>query len=108
MLQNFSGEEVDPAKLTKDDAVKYGPNAELVKFINDRRDKSDASFETDCAMSDLVQSNLGVYFTKDEIVFNLKDLPHVIFACGNDLVRVPMKDARPLLNEEGVRLLLGG
>ena len=108
VLQNFSGEEVDPAKLTKDDSVKYGPNSELVKFINDRRDKSDASFETDCTMSDLVQSNLGVYFTKDEIVFNLKDLPHVIFACGNDLVRVPMKDARPLLNEEGIRLLLGG
>lgn len=108
VLQNFSGEEVYPAKLTKDDAVKYGPNAELVKFINDRRDKSDASFETDCAMSDLVKSNLGVYFTRDEIVFNLKDLRHVIFACGNDLVRVPMKDARPLLNEEGVRLLLGG
>lgn len=107
VLKNSSGEEVDPTKIAEGDYVKYGPNAQLVKFINDRRDKSDASVETDCTMSDLVQSNLGVFFTKDELVFNLKDLPHVIFACGDDLVHVPWKDARPLLTAEGVRLLLG-
>jgi hypothetical protein len=108
VLKNSSGEAVDPAKVGKDDYVKYGPNAELVTFINDRRNKSDASVENDCMMGDLVQSNLGVYFTRDELVFNLKGLPHVIFACGDDLVRVPSKEARPLLNDEGVRLLLGG
>jgi len=107
VLQDFDGQELDAAKAAETDSVKYGPNAELIKFINDRRDKSDASLETDCGMSDLVRTNLGVVFTKDELVFNLKNLPHVIFACGNDLVRVPMKDARPLLNDEGVRLLLG-
>lgn len=107
VLQDFDGQELDAAKAAETDYVKYGPNAELIKFINDRRDKSDASLETDCGMSDLVRTNLGVVFTKDELVFNLKNLPHVIFACGNDLVRVPMKDARPLLNDEGVRLLLG-
>lgn len=107
VLKNSSGEGVDPAKVGEDDYVKYGPNAELAKFIDDRRDKSDASVENDCQMSDLVRTNLGVYFTKDELVFNLKDLPHVIFACGNDLVRVPMKDARPLLTDEGLRLLFG-
>lgn len=108
VLKNSSGEEIDPTKIEEGDYVRYGPNAELVKFINDRRNKSDASVENDCTMGDLVQSNLGVFFTKDELVFNLKDLPHVIFACGDDLVRVPWKDARPLLNDEGVRLLLGG
>lgn len=108
VLKNSSGEEIDPTEIAEGDYVKYGPNAELVKFINDRRNKSDASVENDCMMGDLVMTNLGVYFTKDELVFNLKDLPHVIFACGDDLVRVPWKEARPLLNDEGVRLLLGG
>jgi hypothetical protein len=107
VLQDFDGKELDAARAAETDYVKYGPNAELIKFINDRRDKSDASLETDCGMSELVRTNLGVIFTKDELVFNLKNLPHVIFACGNDLVRVPMKDARPLLNDEGVRMLLG-
>jgi hypothetical protein len=107
VLRNSDGEEVDPEKVDKDEYVKYSPNAELVKFINDRRNKSDASVENDCMMGDLVQTNLGVYFTKDELVFNLKDLPHVIFACTDDVVRIPLKDARPLLNEEGIRLLLG-
>ncbi|MGV3552200.1 hypothetical protein [Rhizobium sp.] len=105
---NSAGEPVDPASVAKSDYVTYRPNAELEKFIDDRRDKSDASLETDCTMSELVRTNLGVYFTKDELVFNLKDLPHVIFACTDDVVRIPMKDARPLLNAEGVRLLLGG
>ena len=58
-------------------------------------------------MSDLVQTNLGVYFTRDELVFNLKGLPHVSFACTDDLVKVPLKDARPLLTDEGIRLLFG-
>ncbi len=58
-------------------------------------------------MGALVMTNLGVYFTRDELVFNLTGMSAVI-ACGDDLVRVPWKDARPLLNDEGVRLLLGG
>lgn len=105
--KNFEGKEIDPATVADPEDQPYGPNAELVKFVNDHRDKSDTSVENDCGMSDLVASNLGVHFTKDELVFNLKNLPHVIFACTGDLVRVPLKDARPLLNEEGVRLLLG-
>lgn len=105
--KNADGEEIDPATAAGPKDQPYGPNAELVKFVNDRRDRSDASREADCGMPDLVASNLGVHFTQTELVFNLKDLPHVIFACTDDLVRVPLKDARPLLNEDGVRLLLG-
>ena len=105
--KNFDGEEIDPAKVIDENRQRYGPNVELVKFVNDHRDKSDASVENDCSMNDLVASNLGVYFTRDELVFNLKGLPHVIFACTDDLVKVPLKDARPLLTEEGIRLLFG-
>lgn len=107
VAKNSNDERVDPATLSKDDYFKYGPTDELVKFVNDRRNKSDPSVENDCMMSDLVRSNLGVHFTKDELVFNLKGLPHVIFACTDDVVRMPLEDARPLLNEEGIRLLFG-
>ena len=90
--------------------MRYRPNAELVGFVNAHREKADASAEESCEaeMETLILTNLGVYFTKDELVFNLKELPHVVFACGDDLVRVPWKNAQPLLNERGVRLLLGG
>lgn len=107
VLKNSSGEEVNPASVTKDDYVQYGPNAELATFVNDRRDKSDASRESDCGMADLVASNLGVHFTQTELVFNLKGLPHVTFACTDDLVKIPLRDARPLLTDEGMRLLFG-
>lgn len=103
--KNFDGEEIDPAKVIDENQQRYGPNAKLVDFVNARRDKSDASVENDCGMNDLVASNLGVYFTRDELVFNLKDLPHVIFSCTNDLVRIPLKDAKPLLTEQGAYYL---
>lgn len=103
IAQDINGQPIDPATVNEDDYVKYGPNEELMKFVNDRRDKSDASLETDCGMNDLVASNLGVYLTETELVFNLKNLPHVTFACGNDLVRVPLKDARPLFTDAGAK-----
>lgn len=104
IAQDIDGQPIDPATVNDDDQyVKYGPDETLMKFVNDRRDKSEASVETDCGMNDLVASNLGVYFTQTELVFNLKDLPYVNFACGADLVRVPLKDARPLLTEDGAK-----
>jgi hypothetical protein len=48
-----------------------------------------------------IHSNLAVYFTETDLVFAFQGLPHAIFACTNDLVTVPLKDARPLLTEAG-------
>lgn len=108
--KDSSGKEIDPAALATADYFEYRPTDELIKFVSDRRRKSDTLPEDNCAdeMDGLIMTNLGVYFTKDELVFNLKDLPHVIFACTGDVVRIPLRGARPLLNEDGVRLLLGG
>lgn len=103
--KNFDGEEIDPATVIDENQQRYGPSAELVEFVNARRAKSDASVENDCGMSELVASNLGVYFTRNELVFNLKDLPHAIFACTNDVLRIPLKDAKPLLTEKGAYYL---
>jgi hypothetical protein len=99
------GQEIEPAQVTDENHQRYGPNSELVDFVSARRNKSDPSVESDCGMNDLVASNLGVYFTKQELVFNLKGLPYVNFACTDDLVRIPLKDAKPLLTKEGARYL---
>ncbi|MBX9455057.1 MAG: hypothetical protein KL863_02935 [Rhizobium sp.] len=103
--KNPDGQDMDPAMVVDENNQRYGPNADLVAFINARRDTSDASIATDCGMSDLVASNLGVYFTRNELVFNLRNLPHVIFACTGDLLRIPLREAKPLLTEDGVRYL---
>jgi len=103
--KNFDGEEIDPATVIDENQQRYGPNAALVDFVNARRNTSDASVENDCGMNELITSNLGVYFTKTELVFNLKGLPHVIFACTGDVLRIPLKDAKPLLTEQGAYYL---
>jgi hypothetical protein len=103
--KNAEGEEIDPTTILDENRQDYGPNAELVAFINARRNTSDAAHDEECGISDLISSNMGVYFTPDALVFNLKNLPHVIFACTDDLVRVPIQDARTLLNERGAYYL---
>lgn len=101
--RNAEGEIVEPAEAARTDGIGYGPSDELVDYVNARRDKSDESYEKDCAMSELVRTNLGVYFTQDELIFTLKGLPHVSFACTDDLVKVPLKDAGSLLTETGAK-----
>jgi len=103
VARDADGKIVDPSTVEDRNDLRYGPSEELVKYVNDNRDKSDASREEECGLADLVTSNLGVYFTQTDMVFTLKNLPHVIFACGDDLVTVPLKDARPLLTDAGAR-----
>lgn len=81
----------------RDDA----PTPELVAYVNEHRDRSDSERETDCGLNDLVATNLGVYFRQHSLVFPLKGLPHVIFACTDDILEIPLKDARPLLTDAG-------
>ncbi|KGF68773.1 hypothetical protein LL06_14690 [Hoeflea sp. BAL378] len=78
-----------------------GPSAALAAYVNQHRDRSDAAREDECGLPDLVQTNLGVFFRQHSLVFTLKGLPHVIFACSDDLLEIPLKDARPLLTDAG-------
>jgi hypothetical protein len=64
--------------------------------------------DAECPMNDFILTNFGVYFTQTEMVFTLGDLPNVVFACTTDRARVPLEDARPLLNDQGAKLVLGG
>ena len=103
IARDADGKIIDPSTVEDKSDLRYGPSDELIKYVNDHRDRSDASREEECGLTDLVTSNLGVYFTPTDMVFTLKNLPHVIFACGDDLVTVPLKDARPLLTDAGAR-----
>ncbi|MBW6425664.1 hypothetical protein KX729_30175 [Rhizobium sp. XQZ8] len=98
---NGDGAEVDPSTVADPSLLSFGPNEDLIQFVIKNRDRSDDETEKDCGFDDLVRSNLGVYFTKDNLVFTLKGLPHVIFACTEDLLTVPLKDARSLFTDVG-------
>ena len=107
VARDAEGKVVNPAAVADKDSLTFGPSDEIVAFVDRRRNRSDATYEADCGMEELVRTNLGVYFTQTEMIFTLKDLPHAIFACTDDLVKIPLAEARPLLTDEGVRLLLG-
>lgn len=98
------GEAVDPQAYDNSDAsLTFAPSADLLAYIRSKREKFDADTEAECGIDDLLASNLGVYFTQDDLVFTLRDLPHAIFACGDDLLKVPLAEARPLLTPEAAR-----
>ncbi|MDE1993150.1 MAG: hypothetical protein KGI75_11660 [Rhizobiaceae bacterium] len=103
VAKNADGVVVDPTTASSDTSVTYGPSDELVQYVKNHREKFDNDTETECGIDDLVGTNLGVYFTPGKLVFTLQDLPYAIFACGNDLVTIPLKDARPLLTEAGAK-----
>ncbi|MGV8936573.1 MAG: hypothetical protein ACOH2J_05575 [Allorhizobium sp.] len=94
-----SGVEIDRNAAVAGDLA-FHPNADLVAYVIAHRQKFDAETESDCDIDTLVPDNLGVYLKQDKLVFTLKDLPNVIFACTDDLLELPLKDARPLLTED--------
>jgi len=98
---NGDGTVVDPSTVADPSLLSFGPSESLIQFILKNREKFDDETEKECGYEDLIRSNLAVYFTADDLVFTLQGLPHVIFACTDDLLTVPLKDARPLLTEEG-------
>ncbi|HEV7252781.1 MAG TPA: hypothetical protein VGN97_06735 [Mesorhizobium sp.] len=96
------GEPVDPATYDNSDySLVQGPNEELVAFVRERRRKQfDAEQEESCFYDELVATNLAVTVKGESLVFTLQDLPHAIAACKEDLLEIPLADARPLLTDE--------
>jgi hypothetical protein len=101
VAKDGDGNTVDPSKSPPGTDLNWGPSDELIDYVKKNRDKMDDDSERDCGYDDLIGQNLGVYFTQDSLVFMLQGLPHVIFACGYDMVTVPLKDARSLLTSKG-------
>ena len=102
VAKDFDGNVVDASKAEDPASLTYGPNADLAKYVVDHLDPTiDPGLKNDCGYPDLINTNLGVYVTKDNLVFTLNDLPHVSFACTVDLAKVPLKQAGSLLTDEG-------
>ena len=78
---------------------RWEPGQSLIDLAISRRVKStDASFEVDCGMDDLIASNLAVSFRQGDIaVFTLQGLPHVIQACQEDIFEAPLAELRQYL-----------
>ena len=75
------------------------PAASLVDFIKQNREHdSDADWEAECGIDDLIADYLAVEFKQDgTVTFALSGLPHVIGACGTDLYSAPITDLVPYL-----------
>jgi len=69
--------------------------------IAHREPSSDAAFEAECGVDALIASNLAFRFEPgDLLVFTLEGLPHVNYACTQDLVTVPLAEIPELLAPE--------
>lgn len=75
------------------------PPANLVDFIKQNREHdSDADWEAECGIDDLIADYLAVEFKQDgTVTFALSGLPHVIGACEVDLYSAPITDLVPYL-----------
>ena len=101
VAKDMDGNVVDASKVQDPTSLMFGPDDNLAKYIIDHLDPTiDPGLKNDCGYPDLIKSNLGVYFTSDNLVFTLNDLPHVNFACTVDLAKVPLKQAGSFLTNE--------
>ena len=80
----------------------WGAGQPLIDYVVAHRAISpDAERDEECGVNDLIATNLGLRFTAgDAVVFSLTDLPHVIFACSDDLLTVKLSDIPELLTPE--------
>ena len=102
VAKDADGNVIDPSKAEDPSLLLYGPDDGLLKYVTDHLDPTiDADLKAECGFEDLMKTNLGVYFTQDDLVFTFKDLPHVAFACTVDLAKVPLEKAGPLLTKKG-------
>ncbi|WAJ27301.1 hypothetical protein [Antarcticirhabdus aurantiaca] len=98
------GNPVDPKAFGVDpDMLTWGPDAALADFVRTKRKRFDADMEGGCSLDDFIGTNLAVFFRQDSLVFTLDGLPHALQACQDDLLVVPLAEARDLLTEDGAR-----
>ena len=89
------------------------PGEALVKFVRETREKPtdqvDVDFEAECGTDDLIAQYLNASLKREgdelRMVFGLSGLPHVIQACGDDFLELPVADAQHLFRPEFAALL---
>lgn len=77
----------------------WGADQELIDYVIAHRVSSgDEQFEDECGINDLIASNLALRFVPgDAVLFTLEGLPHVNFACSEDLLTAKLSDIPELL-----------
>lgn len=95
------------------DTVDGKPGPSLASLVKQRRkkptDQTDIDHEAECGMDDLIGEYLAVSLwregDKQVLVFGLQTLPHAIQACADDLLELPVAEARDLFKPEFASLV---
>jgi hypothetical protein len=95
------------------DVVEGKPGQSLVSFVRLKREKpteqTEIDYQNECGIDDLIAEYLDVRFQRDgdeeTVIFGLTGLPHVINACGDDVLSMPVSDAKSLFKPEFAALL---
>ena len=87
------------AAIQSPDSYHWGAGQPLIDYvIAHRQPDDDATFEADCGIDERIASNLAVRFVLGgRALFTLEGLPHVVAACGGDLLSVKLADIPQLL-----------
>ncbi|GLQ11117.1 hypothetical protein GCM10007913_30490 [Devosia yakushimensis] len=66
--------------------------------IANRTPNDESDLDDQCGLDDLIASNLALRFVPgDQVLFTIEGLPHVNFACSQDLLTVKLSDVPELL-----------
>jgi hypothetical protein len=104
IARDAEGTVVDPVTVADKSTLYWGPDDDLTKFVLDHRDQVNYGDDTQCQLSDNMKTSLDMYVKGDNLVFAFTGLIEAAaYACAEDLAVVPIKDARPLLTEAGVK-----
>lgn len=94
------GAEVDQAAaLEAPGDYAWTAGQSLINYaIANRTPNDDSDLDDQCGLDDLIASNLALRFVPgDKVLFTLEGLPHVVFACSQDLLTVKLSDIPQLL-----------
>ena len=93
---------IDQAEaLANPDRYGWEAGQPLIDYVIANRTRRNEPNDGDCVIDELITTNLGMRFAPgDRVIFSLVGLPHVIFACGDDLLAVKLADIPELLTPE--------
>lgn len=86
------------AALAAPEQYYWSAGEAMIDYVLENYSVEETEDAEECGIEGLITTNLGVRFGQgDTAVFSLVDLPHVNFACGGDLVTVPLAEIPELL-----------
>ncbi len=95
------------------DVVDGAPGPSLVAFVREKREKpsgqTEIDFEAECGTDELIGQYLAGSVRRDDsglkLVFGLQSLPHVIQACADDVLVLPVDETRHMFTARFAELV---